>query len=120
MGTINEKVSIIEQRKTTCANCNYWMPADEKMTRGECRIKPPVSHMMIIQTPPETGLRGMQIQSRPQIVGQSAFPATAADCWCGMHPDSNTNLFGSIANRIMGEVDDDLVNDEEESLIAAA
>ena len=80
----------------TCMTCPFFNPAKDEQSdeikQGECRARPPVTHMLVI--PGAQGGRLMGAQMQPAIVGQNVFPTVAVDCWCGWQPERKGAMFG--------------------------
>lgn len=76
-----------------CATCRFFNPVptpeSELMEKGECRVKAPTVHLLVIPAPAQSAARVMSAvgQQGPAIMGQSVFPTVQADCWCGLHPE---------------------------------
>jgi hypothetical protein len=80
----------------SCKTCPFFNgapnPESEQITQGECRARPPVTHMLVI--PGANGGRVMGMQQQPAVIGQTVFPTVAVDCWCGWHPERKGAMFG--------------------------
>lgn len=77
----------------TCGTCPHFNPSREEnsdaIVKGDCRVRPPVTHMLVIPAPVQGAARIMQGVAPPQpaIMGQTLFPVVQVDAWCSFHPD---------------------------------
>lgn len=86
---INGEEKTPENLAPCCATCPHWSARPE-VGGGECRINPPVSHVMPVQTLKGNGV-GLQ----------TSFPLTTADAWCSKHPERDADaraalVFGAL------------------------
>lgn len=72
----------------SCKSCPFFNgapnPESEQITQGECRARPPVSHILVIPGVNQGRVMGV---NQPAVIGQTVFPTVAVDCWCGWHPE---------------------------------
>ena len=79
----------------TCMTCPFFSPAKDEQSdeikQGECRARPPVSHILVIPGVNQGRVMGI---NQPAVIGQTVFPTVAVDCWCGWHPERKGAMFG--------------------------
>lgn len=77
-----------------CATCPAFNPlpdaeggtlTEAAIRRGECRMRPPVAHILVI---PNAGGVGkiMPMNSSAAVMAQTVFPVVMSDAWCCFHP----------------------------------
>lgn len=75
-----------------CATCPAFNPMPDEngeageggVGRGECRMRPPVAHLMVIPAAPVGRVVGAG--SGPAVMAQTVFPVVMSDAWCQFHP----------------------------------
>jgi hypothetical protein len=70
-----------------CENCIFWNRVSEET--GECRAEPPKAFIFPVMAPPAQKVMLDQVTAQPalQMIGQTVFPTTTRDGWCGFHPE---------------------------------
>lgn len=76
----------------TCATCPAFNPVPDEngeagesaIRRGECRMRPPKAHLLVIPAAPVGRVVGAG--NGPAVMAQTVFPVVMSDAWCGWHP----------------------------------
>jgi len=63
-----------DKTEKKCENCYFWVRDENIKSEGECRIKPPVPFVIVVQNP-------LTKNFEPQL--WSVFPRTRANISCG-------------------------------------
>lgn len=94
---------------TQCASCPAFNPlpdesgaiSDGSVKRGECRMRPPVAHLLVIPGAPTGRVVGMA--QGPAIMAQTVFPVVMSDAWCQFHPKAEVGAGLAKALSTLGD-----------------
>ena len=92
-----------------CATCPAFNPMPDEngeageggVRRGECRMRPPVAHLLVIPGAPAGRVVGMS--QGPAIMAQTVFPVVMSDAWCQFHPKADIGAGFMKAFAVLGD-----------------